>query len=100
MALSDTHYLDRVVDRLEKGTTDLRVRFSLHQQDRTNRRLAILTVLSAVFLPLTLMAGIYGMNFEFMPELGYRYAYPVALGAMVVVAVGMVAYFRSRGWFD
>ena len=100
VALSDTHYLDRVVDRLEKGTTDLRVRFSLHQQDRTNRRLAILTVLSAVFLPLTLMAGIYGMNFEFMPELGYRYAYPVALGAMVVVAVGMVAYFRSRGWFD
>lgn len=100
VSVSDTNYLDRVVDRFEKGVTDLRVRFSLHQQDRTNRRLAILTVLSAVFLPLTLMAGIYGMNFEFMPELGYRYAYPVALGAMVVVAVGMVAFFRSRGWFD
>lgn len=100
VSVSDTHYLDRVVDRLEKGVSDLRVRFSMHQQDRTNRRLAILTVLSAVFLPLTLMAGIYGMNFEFMPELGYRYAYPLALGTMVVVAIGMTAYFRSRGWFD
>ena len=40
------------------------------------------------------------MNFEFMPELGYRYAYPIALGAMVVIAIGSIAYFYSRGWFD
>jgi magnesium transporter len=100
VAVADTHYLDRVIDRLEKGVTDLRVRFSLHQQDRTNRRLAILTVLSAVFLPLTLLAGIYGMNFEFMPELEYHYAYFAALGAMAIIAVGMIVYFRRRGWFD
>lgn len=98
-ALGDTRYLARVVDRLEKGVTDLRVRFSMHQQDQTNRRLAILTVISAVFLPLTLLAGVYGMNFEFMPELAYRYAYPVALGVMAVIAAGMLVYFRRRGWF-
>ena len=80
--------------------TELRVRFAANQQDRTNHRLAVLTVLSAVFLPLTLMAGIWGMNFAFMPELGYRYAYPMALGAMVAIAIGAIAYFRSRGWFD
>jgi magnesium transporter len=60
----------------------------------------VLTVLSAVFLPLTLIAGIYGMNFEVMPELGYRFAYPLAIGSMVVLGLGMIAYFRSRGWFD
>jgi len=100
MALADALYLDRAIDRLEKHVTELRVRFATNQQDRTNHRLAVLTVLSTVFLPLTLMAGVWGMNFEFMPELGYRYAYPIALGAMVVIAIGSIAYLRSRGWFD
>ena len=100
VALADAQYLDRAIDRIENRLTDLRARYSLNQQDRTNRRLAVLTVLSAVFLPLTLVAGIYGMNFEFMPELGYRYAYFLALGAMVALAVGLIYFFRSRGWFD
>jgi len=100
MALADARYLDRAIDRLEKHVSELRVRFTANQQDRTNHRLAVLTVLSAIFLPLTLMAGIWGMNFEFMPELGYRYAYPIALGAMVVISIGAIVYFYSRGWFD
>lgn len=100
VAVADAQYLDRAIDRIEKRLTDLRVRYSLNQQDQTNRRLAVLTVLSAVFLPLTLLAGIYGMNFEFMPELAHRYAYFVTLGAMAAIAVGMVYYFRSRGWFE
>jgi len=99
-AVSDAQYLDRAIDRLEKRLANLRAQLALHQQDRTNRRLAVLTVLSAVFLPLTLIAGIYGMNFEVMPELGYRFAYPLAIGSMVVLGLGMIAYFRSRGWFD
>jgi len=78
----------------------VREQYGLHQQDRTNRRLAVLTVLSAIFLPLTLIAGIYGMNFEVMPELGYRYAYPLAIAAMLGLGIGMVAFFRFRGWFD
>jgi magnesium transporter len=100
VALTDAQYLDRAIERLEKRVDDLRVRFNMNQQDRTNRRLAVLTVISAVFLPLTLLAGIYGMNFEYMPELAYRYAYPAALGVMVLIALGLLAYFRSRGWFD
>ena len=70
-----------------------------NQQDRTNQRLAVLTVISAIFLPLTLLAGIYGMNFDVMPELHYRYAYPLVIGLMVAVAIGMILYFRTRGWF-
>ena len=100
MAVTDAQYVDRAVDRIETRVSHLRAEYALHQQDRTNRRLAVLTVLSAVFLPLTLIAGIYGMNFEFMPELGHRYAYPIALGGMLLVGLGMIAWFRSRGWFD
>ena len=55
-----------------------------------NSRLQILTVISAVFLPLTLLAGIYGMNFENMPELQESYGYPAVLGLMVMIAAVML----------
>jgi len=48
---------------------------------------------------MTLLAGIYGMNFDVMPELHFPYAYPAALGLMVALAIGMLWYFRYRGWF-
>jgi magnesium transporter len=47
-----------------------------------------------------LLAGIYGMNFEFMPELRFPYAYPVMLGVMLAIAVGLWRYFKRKGWFD
>ena len=60
--------------------------------------LGLLTVISAIFMPLTLLAGIYGMNFEFMPELHWRYGYPWALGLMTAVAALELVYFWRRGW--
>jgi magnesium transporter len=72
----------------------------MHAQDKTNRRLNMLTILSAIFMPVTLLAGIWGMNFELMPELRYRFAYPVALGLMVAVGMGMYRFFRRTGWLD
>ena len=65
---------------------------------RQNEVMKVLTLVGSVFIPLTFMAGIYGMNFEYMPELGFRMGYPLLLVAMVVVAIAMVAYFRYRGW--
>ena len=65
---------------------------------KQNEVMKLLTLVGAIFIPLTSMAGIYGMNFEYMPELGFRMGYPTLLVAMVVVAIGMVLYFRSRGW--
>ena len=59
----------------------------------------ILTVISAIFLPLSLIAGIYGMNFIDMPELKNPVAYPVTLLLMVGIAFGMLAFFYRRGWF-
>lgn len=65
---------------------------------RTNEVVQRLTVVTSVFLPLTLIAGVYGMNFRYMPELQWRLGYPFALGLMALTAMGMVLYFRRRGW--
>jgi magnesium transporter len=56
------------------------------------------TVVSVALMPPTLIASIYGMNFEYMPELAQRWGYPVALALMVASALGPVAYFRRKGW--
>lgn len=65
---------------------------------RQNEVMKVLTLVGSIFIPLTFMAGIYGMNFEYMPELKYRLGYPLLVVAMVIVAIGMVFFFRSRGW--
>ena len=66
--------------------------------NRTNEVMKLLTLMSSVFIPLTFVAGIYGMNFENMPELHSQLGYYVVLGVMIVMALGMLAYFRTRGW--
>jgi magnesium transporter len=72
----------------------------MHGQEKMNRRLGRLTILSVIFMPMTLLAGIWGMNFERMPELKTSFGYPVALGSIVLIGAGMYFYFRRRGWFD
>ena len=71
---------------------------------RMNEVMKVLTVMASIFIPLTFIAGIYGMNFNpessgmNMPELNWALGYPVALGAMVFIAVVMVLFFRRKGW--
>lgn len=90
----------RSMDRLEENVKELHQQFLLAIQDRTGNRLKVLTILSAVFLPLTLLAGIYGMNFTNMPELGLRYGYFIVVGSMAFVGIGMLLFFYKKGWFD
>lgn len=66
--------------------------------NRTNEIMKTLTIFAAIFIPLTFMAGVYGMNFRNMPELGWQWGYPFALGMMTLVAGGLLVYFRRRGW--
>jgi magnesium transporter len=66
--------------------------------NRTNEIMRVLTVFSAILLPLTLIAGIYGMNFEHMPELHWLHGYPFALGLMAAVSIALFAWFKKRGW--
>lgn len=65
---------------------------------RQNEVMKVLTVLGTVFLPLTFLTGLYGMNFDHMPELHWRYGYPALLAVMVAVVAGALAYFRRRRW--
>lgn len=66
--------------------------------NRMNEVMKVLTIFSAIMLPITFIAGVYGMNFENMPELTTRFGYFVVLGLMFVVAVGMLLLFWLRGW--
>jgi magnesium transporter len=66
--------------------------------NRMNEIMKVLTIISTIFIPLSFLAGVWGMNFEHMPELGARYGYPVAIGLMVAVALGLLVYFRRKGW--
>jgi magnesium transporter len=66
--------------------------------NRTNETMKVLTIFSAIMLPLTLIAGIYGMNFEHIPELHWLHGYPFALGLMIGVAIMMIVWFWRKGW--
>lgn len=66
--------------------------------NRQNEVMKVLTITASIFIPLTFLAGIYGMNFENMPELSAKWGYPILLGAMILVTLVMVMYFRRRGW--
>ena len=65
---------------------------------RTNEIMRVLTVISAVFIPLTFVAGVYGMNFENMPELKSQSGYFICLGVMVVIGAAQILYFRRKKW--
>ena len=65
---------------------------------KTNEIMKVLTQISTVMLPLTFIAGIYGMNFDVMPELHWRLGYPFALGLMVLTATALLVWFRRRKW--
>ena len=66
--------------------------------EKTNKVVQFLTVITIIFLPLTLIAGIYGMNFEYMPELAWRWGYFVILGGMLVLAVGILYCLKRKKW--
>lgn len=67
--------------------------------NRMNQVMKVLTIISTLFIPLTFIVGVYGMNFAFMPELQYPYAYPITWGGMILIALGMLIFFKHRRWF-
>ena len=66
--------------------------------NRMNEVMKVLTIIATIFIPLTFVAGIYGMNFQFMPELSWSWGYFGALGVMGLVVVGMILYFKRKKW--
>ena len=66
--------------------------------NRTNEIMKFLTVVGTIFIPLTFIVGLYGMNFKYMPELEWHYGYFIVLAIMVMMSIGMICYFRHRKW--
>ena len=66
--------------------------------NKMNEVMKVLTIFAAIFIPLTFIAGIYGTNFEYFPELSFRYSYFIFWGILVIIAIVMLRYFRKKGW--
>jgi magnesium transporter len=66
--------------------------------NRLNEIMKVLTIFSAIFIPLTFIAGIYGTNFDFLPELHFKYSYPIFWGVLMLIAVIMLRFFKKRKW--
>jgi len=88
-----------IVESLRETAVSVMEVFLSVQNQRLNEVMKVLTVIATIFIPLTFIASIYGMNFKHMPELDSRWGYPAVLGLMLLTAGGMVAYFRRRGWW-
>lgn len=87
-----------LIDSSRDMASDLADAYLSNVSHRTNEIMKVLTLMASTFIPLTFVAGIYGMNFEYMPELRSRNGYFVVWGVMLSVAVGMAYYFKRRGW--
>jgi magnesium transporter len=100
--LRDTYdHTIQVIDTLESlrdvvsGMLDI---YLSSVSNSMNSVMKVLTIIATIFIPLTFIAGIYGMNFRYMPELEWRGAYPTTLALMILVAVSMLIYFRIKKW--
>lgn len=102
MLFRDVHdHLVRINDLLEsfrEMATSIQDAYLSVTSNRLNETMKFLTLFTATLMPLTVISGIYGMNFHFMPELDSRIGYPVVLGVMAVAVMGVLLFFRRRGW--
>ena len=98
-AMAHLEHAVRSVGRQADRLTAMHQHYLLKLQDKTNKRLQILTIVSAIFLPLMLVTGIYGMNFRYMPELSWRYGYFIVLVLMCFIATGLLWFLSRKGWF-
>ena len=95
-------HIERVRGHASNLERDLEAAVQLHfavATERTNRVVQTLTVISAIFFPLTLITGLYGMNFQHMPELAWRYGYFIVLGVLLAIGAGLLLLFKRRGYF-
>lgn len=91
-----------LLDQIEYDISTLESASSFYfsaQSHRMNEIMKTLTIVSVVFIPLTFIVGVYGMNFEYMPELKAPYGYFITLGVMFTLVLGMLLYFKRKKWF-
>jgi magnesium transporter len=103
-ASNHVSYLCERISRLKESTSDImNLNLALNGQ-KMNEIMKMLTIMSSIFIPLSFLCGLYGMNFDTsksvynMPELSYAYGYPILIGVMLSVVLGMLFYFRKKKW--
>ncbi|MBT2733726.1 magnesium/cobalt transporter CorA [Bacillus sp. ISL-7] len=102
------HYFSDIYDHLMKltdmvasnqdVTSDMRENYMSIQSNRMNSIMMTLTVITTIFMPLTFIVGVYGMNFDHMPELHWQYGYFITLGVMAIIVIVMIFWFYKKGW--
>jgi magnesium transporter len=95
-------HINNIVDTLDnmrEMLTSLMEFYMTQISNQMNKVMQRLTIVATIFIPLTFLAGIYGMNFQFMPELGWKWSYPILLIIMTVIGVVMYIYMRRKNWF-
>ena len=90
--------LQETVSGQREYVTQLRDLIQTHLDVKQNRIMTLLTVITSIFLPLTLIAGWYGMNFRYMPELEWRYSYPVVIVVSILIVILCLFWFRKKKW--
>lgn len=91
------HLIDSL-DTYRDLTAGLTDQYMNIQNSKLNEVIRVLTIISTIFIPLTFIVGVYGMNFEHFPELQWRYGYAAVWGVMLTLAAGMIGYFRYKRW--
>ncbi|MBN1242959.1 MAG: magnesium/cobalt transporter CorA [Spirochaetales bacterium] len=87
------------LETYRESAASIRDLYNSSISNRMNEIMKVLTIISTLFIPLTFIAGVYGMNFVHMPELDERWAYPAVWGLMALIAAGMLLYFKRKRWF-
>jgi magnesium transporter len=97
----DDHLLKQseAIEANREVTADLRDSYVSLNSNRMNTIMKTLTIVASIFIPLTFIVGVYGMNFDYMPELTWHWGYFMAWGVMLGVAAGMLIGFKTKGWF-
>ena len=102
MYLADLHdhgitICDAIENMISRTSELFQLYYSILSNDMNNV-MKVLAIISTIFMPLSFLAGLYGMNFSYMPELAWRYGYFIILGIMAVLVVGMLIVFKKKKW--
>lgn len=98
-AYDHTIHIIEQIESLREHFTSLHDMYISSLSHKMNEIMKVLTIISTIFIPLSFLVGLYGMNFEYMPELHYKYSYFILWGIIITLVVLMVMYFKRRDWF-
>ena len=90
--------LQGIISTLREYTAQVRELYQSELSVKQNSIMTVLTVVTTIIMPLTLITGWYGMNFKYMPELESPFAYPVLIGVVLFIVIGGIVYFKNKKW--